>query len=62
MAAGAVEGIDYREVSRVGSGSPATGSHAIHVQEQDDILNRTARGPRLTRPASDESSGESGRL
>ena len=32
--------MDYREVSRVGSGSPATGSHTIHVQEQDDILNR----------------------
>ena len=36
--------MDYREVSRVGSGSPATGSHTIHVQEQDDILNRTLEG------------------
>ena len=36
--------IEYREVSRVGSGSPATGSHTIHVQEQDDILNRTFEG------------------
>ena len=41
LAAGALEGMEYREVSRVGSGSPATGSHTIHVQEQDDILNRT---------------------
>ncbi|HEU5150978.1 MAG TPA: multifunctional oxoglutarate decarboxylase/oxoglutarate dehydrogenase thiamine pyrophosphate-binding subunit/dihydrolipoyllysine-residue succinyltransferase subunit [Iamia sp.] len=38
------EGIKYREVSRVGSGSPAGGSHAIHVQEQDEILTRAFDG------------------
>ena len=32
------EGVKYRQVSRTGSGSPATGSHAIHVQEQAQIL------------------------
>jgi 2-oxoglutarate dehydrogenase E1 component len=33
---------DYslRHVSRVESGNPATGSHAIHVQEQQSILER----------------------
>ena len=32
---------DYRlrHVSRAESGSPATGSHAIHVQEQQQILD-----------------------
>ncbi|NLV56788.1 MAG: multifunctional oxoglutarate decarboxylase/oxoglutarate dehydrogenase thiamine pyrophosphate-binding subunit/dihydrolipoyllysine-residue succinyltransferase subunit [Acidimicrobiales bacterium] len=34
------ESIKYTEVSRVGSGSPAGGSHAIHVQEQEEILAR----------------------
>ncbi|MCB1031939.1 MAG: multifunctional oxoglutarate decarboxylase/oxoglutarate dehydrogenase thiamine pyrophosphate-binding subunit/dihydrolipoyllysine-residue succinyltransferase subunit, partial [Acidimicrobiales bacterium] len=34
------EGINYRQVSRTGSGSPATGSHAIHVQEQSQILDQ----------------------
>jgi 2-oxoglutarate dehydrogenase E1 component len=34
------EGVEFRQVSRVGSGSPATGSHTIHVQEQQDILDR----------------------
>ncbi|MEJ7585748.1 MAG: multifunctional oxoglutarate decarboxylase/oxoglutarate dehydrogenase thiamine pyrophosphate-binding subunit/dihydrolipoyllysine-residue succinyltransferase subunit, partial [Acidimicrobiales bacterium] len=34
------EGIEFRQVSRVGSGSPATGSHTIHVQEQQDIVDR----------------------
>ena len=34
----------YRQVSRTGSGSPATGSHAIHVQEQSQILDRTFEG------------------
>ncbi len=34
----------YRQVSRTGSGSPATGSHAIHVQEQAQILDRTFDG------------------
>ena len=38
------DGIEYREVSRVGSGSPATGSHTIHVQEQQDILDRAFAG------------------
>jgi 2-oxoglutarate decarboxylase len=35
-------GSDYRfeRVSRVASGSPATGSHAMHDLEQDDILRR----------------------
>jgi 2-oxoglutarate dehydrogenase E1 component len=27
-------------VSRADEGSPATGSHGIHVQEQDDLLRR----------------------
>jgi multifunctional 2-oxoglutarate metabolism enzyme len=38
------DGVEYRQVSRVGSGSPATGSHTIHVQEQEDILARTFAG------------------
>ena len=38
------EGIGFRQVSRSGSGSPATGSHAIHVQEQADIVDRTFEG------------------
>ncbi|HYI62954.1 MAG TPA: multifunctional oxoglutarate decarboxylase/oxoglutarate dehydrogenase thiamine pyrophosphate-binding subunit/dihydrolipoyllysine-residue succinyltransferase subunit [Acidimicrobiales bacterium] len=38
------EGTTYREVSRVGSGSPAGGSHAIHVQEQEEILARAFEG------------------
>ncbi len=38
------EGVKYLEVSRVGSGSPAGGSHAIHVQEQDEILTRAFDG------------------
>ena len=38
------EGIKYRQVSRTGSGSPATGSHAIHVQEQSQILDQTFEG------------------
>jgi 2-oxoglutarate dehydrogenase E1 component len=37
-------GVDYREVARVGSGSPATGSHTIHVQEQEDIVTRALTG------------------
>ncbi|HEY4377316.1 MAG TPA: multifunctional oxoglutarate decarboxylase/oxoglutarate dehydrogenase thiamine pyrophosphate-binding subunit/dihydrolipoyllysine-residue succinyltransferase subunit, partial [Acidimicrobiales bacterium] len=37
-------GVDYRQVSRAGSGSPATGSHASHVQEQSDILTKTFQG------------------
>ncbi|MCU1452623.1 MAG: sucA [Acidimicrobiales bacterium] len=35
------EGVAFRQVSRAGSGSPATGSHGIHVQELDDILTKT---------------------
>jgi 2-oxoglutarate dehydrogenase E1 component len=38
------EGIKYRQVSRTGSGSPATGSHAIHVQEQTQLLDQTFDG------------------
>jgi 2-oxoglutarate dehydrogenase E1 component len=38
------EGVKYRQVSRTGSGSPATGSHAIHVQEQSQILDQTFDG------------------
>ncbi|WP_254126929.1 multifunctional oxoglutarate decarboxylase/oxoglutarate dehydrogenase thiamine pyrophosphate-binding subunit/dihydrolipoyllysine-residue succinyltransferase subunit [Aquihabitans sp. G128] len=38
------EGIKYRQVSRTGSGSPATGSHGIHVQEQAQILDQTFEG------------------
>jgi len=38
------EGMKYREVSRVGSGSPAGGSHAIHTQEQEEILTRAFEG------------------
>ncbi len=38
------EGMKYRAVARVGSGSPAGGSHAIHTQEQDEILTRAFEG------------------
>ena len=38
------EGVAYRQVSRTGSGSPATGSHAIHVQEQKQIIDETFEG------------------
>ncbi|HWJ97459.1 MAG TPA: multifunctional oxoglutarate decarboxylase/oxoglutarate dehydrogenase thiamine pyrophosphate-binding subunit/dihydrolipoyllysine-residue succinyltransferase subunit, partial [Acidimicrobiales bacterium] len=38
------EGVKYRQVSRTGSGSPATGSHAIHLQEQSQILDQTFDG------------------
>ena len=38
------EGIKYRQVSRTGSGSPATGSHGIHIQEQSQILDQTFEG------------------
>ncbi len=38
------EGIKYRQVSRTGSGSPATGSHAIHVQEQTQLIDQTFEG------------------
>ena len=29
----------FRQVSRAGSGSPATGSHGIHVQEQSQLMD-----------------------
>ena len=38
------EGVEYRQVSRSGSGSPATGSRAIHTQEQEDLLLHTFEG------------------
>jgi 2-oxoglutarate dehydrogenase E1 component len=38
------EGIKYTEVARVGSGSPAGGSHGVHVQEQDELLSRAFEG------------------
>ncbi|MEO6627297.1 MAG: multifunctional oxoglutarate decarboxylase/oxoglutarate dehydrogenase thiamine pyrophosphate-binding subunit/dihydrolipoyllysine-residue succinyltransferase subunit [Aquihabitans sp.] len=38
------EGTKYRQVSRTGSGSPATGSHGIHVQEQSQILDEAFEG------------------
>ncbi len=38
------EGVAYRQVSRTGSGSPATGSHGIHIQEQAQILDQTFEG------------------
>ncbi|MBI2709015.1 MAG: multifunctional oxoglutarate decarboxylase/oxoglutarate dehydrogenase thiamine pyrophosphate-binding subunit/dihydrolipoyllysine-residue succinyltransferase subunit [Actinobacteria bacterium] len=37
-------GVGYREVARVGSGSPATGSHTIHVQEQQAIVDAAFDG------------------
>ncbi|MBS1847659.1 MAG: multifunctional oxoglutarate decarboxylase/oxoglutarate dehydrogenase thiamine pyrophosphate-binding subunit/dihydrolipoyllysine-residue succinyltransferase subunit, partial [Actinobacteria bacterium] len=33
-------GLTFDHVSRAESGSPATGSHAIHVQEQDQLIAR----------------------
>ena len=38
------EGYDLRHVARVESGSPATGSKAIHDQELADLMERTFRG------------------
>jgi 2-oxoglutarate dehydrogenase E1 component len=38
------EGVKFTQVSRTGSGSPATGSHAIHVQEQAQIIDRAFDG------------------
>ncbi|MBK6857288.1 MAG: multifunctional oxoglutarate decarboxylase/oxoglutarate dehydrogenase thiamine pyrophosphate-binding subunit/dihydrolipoyllysine-residue succinyltransferase subunit [Microthrixaceae bacterium] len=35
------ERMKFRQVSRTGSGSPATGSHAIHVQEQNQLMDET---------------------
>jgi 2-oxoglutarate dehydrogenase complex dehydrogenase (E1) component-like enzyme len=36
--------VKFTQVSRTGSGSPATGSHAIHVQEQAQIIDRAFDG------------------
>ncbi|NLD76558.1 MAG: multifunctional oxoglutarate decarboxylase/oxoglutarate dehydrogenase thiamine pyrophosphate-binding subunit/dihydrolipoyllysine-residue succinyltransferase subunit [Acidimicrobiales bacterium] len=38
------ESVKFRQVSRAGSGSPATGSHAIHVQEQTQLLDQAFEG------------------
>ncbi|MGI8710239.1 MAG: multifunctional oxoglutarate decarboxylase/oxoglutarate dehydrogenase thiamine pyrophosphate-binding subunit/dihydrolipoyllysine-residue succinyltransferase subunit [Acidimicrobiales bacterium] len=38
------EGAKFRQVSRTGSGSPATGTHAIHTQEQNQILDEAFEG------------------
>jgi 2-oxoglutarate dehydrogenase E1 component len=38
------EGYSLRVVSRIGSGSPATGSKAIHDQELADMMDETFRG------------------
>ncbi|MEN9644374.1 MAG: putative 2-oxoglutarate dehydrogenase component [Actinomycetota bacterium] len=35
------EGYDLRQVSRIGSGSPATGSAAVHQQELADLMDET---------------------
>jgi len=35
------EGYDWRHVARVESGSPATGSKAIHDQERADLREQT---------------------
>jgi 2-oxoglutarate dehydrogenase complex dehydrogenase (E1) component-like enzyme len=32
--------LELSRVSRVASGSPATGSHAMHELEQEDLLHR----------------------
>jgi 2-oxoglutarate decarboxylase len=37
------QGYDLRHVARVESGSPATGSKAIHDQELADLMERTFR-------------------
>jgi 2-oxoglutarate dehydrogenase E1 component len=38
------QGYDLRNVCRIGSGSPATGSMAIHTQELADLMGRTFAG------------------
>jgi 2-oxoglutarate dehydrogenase E1 component len=38
------EGMAFRHVARPGSGSPATGSHTIHIQEQQQLLDQTFEG------------------
>ena len=35
------QGYDWRHVARVESGSPATGSKAIHDQEVADLMEQT---------------------
>jgi 2-oxoglutarate dehydrogenase E1 component len=37
-------GYDLRHAARVASGSPATGSKAIHDQEHEDLMNETFEG------------------
>jgi len=37
-------GLDLRSVSRVASGSPATGSHTVHDQELADLMQETFQG------------------
>ena len=46
-------GYDLRHVSRVESGSPATGSKAIHDQELADLMNETFAGLSGEPPAGD---------
>jgi 2-oxoglutarate dehydrogenase E1 component len=38
------EDYQLRHVARVASGSPATGSHALHELEQEDLLARALGG------------------
>jgi len=38
------QGYDLRLVSRIGSGSPATGSKAVHDQELADLMDETFHG------------------
>ena len=44
VAARAATASSSAEVTRAESGSPATGSHAVHAQEQDDLLDRAFEG------------------
>jgi 2-oxoglutarate dehydrogenase E1 component len=37
-------GVGFRHVARPGSGSPATGSHTIHTQEQTQLLDQAFEG------------------
>jgi len=39
-----VDGYDLRLVSRIGSGSPATGSKGIHDQELADLMDEAFAG------------------
>ena len=38
------DGYDLRSVCRIGSGSPATGSKAVHDQELADLMDETFEG------------------